>query len=157
MESETYQLHNQDLNLHPTVCTPLSTSGVRWGYCLMWQLSLDQIGNQTDPVTKWAQPFSFEHTVNSSQLSVQTCPTKSVTQGTALKEICTIINNGITFLTSLCSMSTARWEHGRRMNINYMRCEILTALLVKSQIFWDMMPCRLVDIWSFHTSPTFRV
>lgn len=57
----TYQLHNLDLNLHPTVCTPLSTSGVRWGYCLMWQLSLDRTGNRTDPVTKWPHCLSLQN------------------------------------------------------------------------------------------------
>jgi hypothetical protein len=45
----TYQLHNQDWNLHLTACIPLSTSEVQWEYCLMWQLSLGQTGNQTDP------------------------------------------------------------------------------------------------------------
>ena len=57
----TYQSHNQGLNLHPTACTPLSTSEVRWGYCLMWQLSLDQTGNQTDPIIKWPNCHTLEN------------------------------------------------------------------------------------------------
>ena len=57
----TYQLHNQDLNLHLTVCTPLSTSAVRWGYCLMWQLSLVQKGNRTDPITKRPNCHNLEN------------------------------------------------------------------------------------------------
>jgi hypothetical protein len=62
--------------------------------------------------------YSCEHTLNHSQLPVQICPMKSVTLGKALKEICTIIKYGVTFLTSLyCKMR--KWQKSEHQLLVY--------------------------------------
>ena len=129
----TYQLHNQDWNLHLTICTPQSTSGVRWGYCLMWQLSLDQKGNQTGPVTQWWHCYIWEHILNSLQSSVH-------------------MSQEISNLDKVFAEISTIMKYGRRKNINYMWSGFLIAVLTKTQIFWDMMPSWLVYSWTFQRS-----